>query len=136
MARKKSEYTVGYCKPPAEHQFKPGKSGNPKGRKAGSKSLKQLLLEESEKLMILTQDGTTKKIPGLQGIIMALKQKAVRGDIRAIRQYLQLYEKYGLDMPPPPDASPSKNLVTLEWDDACEAAWAEIDRKFRLLEDK
>ena len=27
----KAEYEVGYCKPPQEHQFKPGQSGNPKG---------------------------------------------------------------------------------------------------------
>lgn len=29
---KKQSSKVGYCNPPKEHQFKPGQSGNPKGR--------------------------------------------------------------------------------------------------------
>lgn len=27
---------VGYCRPPREHQWKPGQSGNPKGRPKGT----------------------------------------------------------------------------------------------------
>lgn len=26
------DYEIGYCKPPRKYQFKPGQSGNPKGR--------------------------------------------------------------------------------------------------------
>jgi hypothetical protein len=29
---------VGYCRPPREHQFKPGQSGNPRGRPKGSRN--------------------------------------------------------------------------------------------------
>jgi hypothetical protein len=31
LPEKQREYEVGNCKPPKEHQFKPGESGNPKG---------------------------------------------------------------------------------------------------------
>lgn len=33
-------YTVGYGKPPREHQFKPGQPGNRAGRKPGARGLK------------------------------------------------------------------------------------------------
>ena len=33
-----NSYSVGYAKPPGAHQFKPGQSGNPKGRQKGSRA--------------------------------------------------------------------------------------------------
>ena len=33
-----SSYEVGYGKPPAKNRFKPGQSGNPKGRPRGAKN--------------------------------------------------------------------------------------------------
>ena len=36
-------YTVGFGKPPKEHQFVKGQSGNAKGRKKGSRNLKETL---------------------------------------------------------------------------------------------
>jgi len=31
--------SVGYCRPPIAKQFKPGQSGNPRGRKKGVKNV-------------------------------------------------------------------------------------------------
>jgi hypothetical protein len=41
---------VGYCKPPVEHQFKPGQSGNPEGLRKGRTPWARLieLLEKNE----------------------------------------------------------------------------------------
>ena len=36
----KKDYEVGYGKPPKSGQFKPGQSGNPKGRPKGAKNFK------------------------------------------------------------------------------------------------
>src|SRR5262249_57654843 len=61
------EYKVGPGRPPKEHQFKPGQSGNPKGRKRKPASLvpdlkrlfeqalaQKLTLHQSAKELILT----------------------------------------------------------------------------------
>ena len=48
---------AGYCKPPKKWQFKPGQSGNPRGRPKGTKNLKTDLQEElSEKVRIREGD--------------------------------------------------------------------------------
>ena len=52
-----SDYEVGYGKPPRKSQFKPGQSGNPKGRPKGRKGFSTILVEElSEDLVGLLED--------------------------------------------------------------------------------
>ena len=49
----KSDYEVGYRKPPKHTRFKPGQSGNLRGRPKGTKNLKTDLMEElGEKILI------------------------------------------------------------------------------------
>ena len=51
-------YEVGYKKPPKSTRFKPGTSGNPKGRKARSTTVKGKLQERLHMKLNLT-DGST-----------------------------------------------------------------------------
>ena len=48
--------TVGYKRPPKEHRFRPGQSGNPGGRPKGARSFKSDLRDELSEL-INFQDG-------------------------------------------------------------------------------
>ena len=50
-------YEVGYGKPPKEHRFKKGVSGNEGGKKKGTKSLKTDLEEELKSLVEITEKG-------------------------------------------------------------------------------
>ena len=56
------DYEVGYAKPPQEGRFKPGRSGNPKGRPKGAKSKRSALNEKRLKDIILDE-----AIPGDHG---------------------------------------------------------------------
>ena len=57
MSDSKSDYEVGYKKPPKDTQFKPGQSGNPLGRPKGTKNLKTDLMEElGQKIVVREGD--------------------------------------------------------------------------------
>lgn len=56
------EYEVGYRKPPQKTQFKKGKSGNPMGRKKGTKSIGEEFLEELERMVIVSENRNKKTV--------------------------------------------------------------------------
>ena len=53
-------YDVGYGKPPVEHQFKPGESGNVNGRPKGSRNRKRPSAEEKRWKAIFFKESNRK----------------------------------------------------------------------------
>jgi hypothetical protein len=70
---------VGKGKPPKHTQFKKGQSGNPNGRPK-LPDIKEALV----KVLADEQEGMT----ALEAILKVLRQKAIKGDIRAIKELL------------------------------------------------
>lgn len=62
------ENEVGYGKPPRTHQFKPGQSGNPKGRPKGAKSEATILYELLHRKIPIREGGKTRKVTVLEAI--------------------------------------------------------------------
>ena len=60
-----------------KHEFKPGQSGNPKGRPKMPD-----LSEAIAKILIDEKDGKT----ALEAILAALRSKATKGDVRAAQE--------------------------------------------------
>jgi hypothetical protein len=84
------DYDVGYKKPPKKHQYKPGQTGNPKGRPKGAKNTKTIVDELLSKKLEIKMDGKTKKISAREAALLAVLQKALKGDSRAFKQILDL----------------------------------------------
>jgi hypothetical protein len=81
----------GYRKPPAEHQFKPGQSGNPKGRPKGSKNESTLLRDLLHRKIEVREGGRTKKLTVLEAIHLRIAEDSLKGNTRSAAFLLNRY---------------------------------------------
>lgn len=77
------DYEVGYGKPPKEHRFPPGRSGNPKGRSKGSRGLKTDLQAELDGTIAISINGERVKGTRQRLFVKALATRAAFGDLKA-----------------------------------------------------
>lgn len=82
---------VGYGKPPRSHQFKPGESGNPKGRKKGVKNEVTILQELLQHRVTLNERGKPRKITLLEAILRKVAEDGLRGNIKSVGFLLNRY---------------------------------------------
>jgi len=71
---------VGYGRPPVEHQFKPGQSGNKRGRPRGSKNEATILNDLLSRKININQNGKTRRISVLEGMFLKFAEDALRGN--------------------------------------------------------
>jgi hypothetical protein len=115
--RKSGAYAVGYGRPPLATRFRPGHSGNPKGRPKGSKSAASMARDSLERKVPVTEHGSRRNMTVRAVAFWRLAEKAVSGDVKAL-VYLLSLESEGqnpstLDLP---DAhgSAEKNLQIIK----------------------
>ncbi len=97
----KADYEVGYGKPPKEHQFQKGRSGNVSGR-AKAKKPEDIDVGEILSELVEVKQGTAKKqMHPYEVSIRQLAKRALSGDLRAIKKYIRLCEEFGVITPPP-----------------------------------
>jgi hypothetical protein len=89
---KKGDYEVGYGKPPRSTRFKKGQSGNPRGRRSGSKNLSTLLSEALNEPVIVTENGRRRKVSKREAIIKQLVNQSANGDWRAVKLLLDIVQ--------------------------------------------
>jgi Family of unknown function (DUF5681) len=92
-------YEVGYAKPPTGTRFRPGQSGNPRGRPAGAKNkcpglyeerLKDIILDEAYRGIAVRDGDRTVTIPVAQAIIRSMAINAAKGQHRAQQLFAEL----------------------------------------------
>lgn len=83
-------YEVGYCKPPTQTRFRKGQSGNPKGRRKGTKDLAASVIAAINETVIVNVNGKRKKISKLDAAVTQLVNDAARGDKKAIQSLFAL----------------------------------------------
>ena len=74
---------TGYKQPPKSTRFKPGQSGNKRGRPKGSRNLKTDLNDLMKKRIAVREDGETRHISRQEAMLLSLFSKAAHGDVRA-----------------------------------------------------
>ncbi|MBN9597946.1 MAG: hypothetical protein J0G36_21665 [Afipia sp.] len=84
------EEKVGYGKPPTKTRFKPGQSGNPRGRPKSSVNLKTDLRSELSERIHIREGERSLKVSKQRAMLKALVAKALKGDARAANVVLTL----------------------------------------------
>lgn len=88
MTRTRDEepcYEVGYGRPPVEYRFQKGVSGNPRGRKRGTKNFATLFMKAMTKSVTITENGRRRRISKLDAAVTQLANDAARGDKKAMQ---------------------------------------------------
>ena len=90
-----TEERVGYGRPPMATRFAPGKSGNPRGRPRGTRSVGAILQDVFGQKVSVTENGRTRRVPAIEGMLRRLANDALRGEAGAMKLLLSLLERYG-----------------------------------------
>ena len=83
MATEDADDRVGYRRPPKSSRFKPGQSGNPKGRPKHARNLKTEFLDELSEVIRVREGDREMKITKQRAFVKALVAAAIKGDMRA-----------------------------------------------------
>jgi hypothetical protein len=79
-----ADHDVGYG-PPKGTQFRPGRSGNPAGRRKSVRNLKTDVQRTLKVPLKVNASGRPRKISTQEGALLLLREKALKGDARAPR---------------------------------------------------
>src|SRR4051812_22268082 len=87
-------FEIGRGRPPRHTQFKPGQSGNPGGRRKGSRNLKTVLETVMSSTIEISENGRKRQVSIAEALLKRQVQEGLRGQLRAIENLLDRYEKY------------------------------------------
>jgi hypothetical protein len=76
---------VGYRNPPRSTRFKPGQSGNPKGRPKGTLNMATVLERTLRERVVVNENGKRKTVSKLEAAAKQLANKAASGDLKALQ---------------------------------------------------
>jgi hypothetical protein len=85
---------VGYKKPPRHGRFRPGRSGNPRGRQKGVRNLGSDVRRTLEVPVRLNDQGRARRVSTQEAALLRLREKALKGDARSIVQILELAKTF------------------------------------------
>jgi hypothetical protein len=84
---------IGYKRPPGRTRFKPGQSGNPKGRPRLHRNIETDLREELAERIPIRESGKQVRVTKQRAFLKSLVSRAVQGDARAVNALINLFAR-------------------------------------------
>lgn len=85
----RNSYSVGYRRPPTHSQFKPGKSGNPRGRpKRSVLGFDNFLHQELLSTVLIQTNGKPQTLSKYEVILKQIVKCAMEGNFRFVRMMI------------------------------------------------
>ncbi len=91
------DYDIGYGKPPKHTRFKPGQSGNPRGRPKKTKDIDKLFDQELNRTLRIQEDGQLRTLTKREVIVKGVINAAMKGDHRAQKLAIGFMSDGGFD---------------------------------------
>lgn len=88
---------IGYGKPPKHTRFRKGQSGNPKGRPKGTRNFASDLEDVLKAKVKITEDGRSKSVSSQMAALMRLREKALKGDGRALDRIIAMASEHSAE---------------------------------------
>jgi hypothetical protein len=108
-AAEDAPYEVGYGKPPKHTQFKPGQSGNSKGRPRGQRNFRTAVRDALQEKVTIREGDRTRSVSRMDAIIRVTFNNALRSDAKALAASIQLARSAGL-MDEEPELSSAESI--------------------------
>jgi hypothetical protein len=101
--RRKTDYKVGYKKPPVESRFKPGQSGNPAGRAKSNvphmtrKALLQIVQDEAQRPL----PSANGDVPAVRAVVRSMIIHGIKNSATSQKLFLSLLDRADKAYPQP-----------------------------------
>lgn len=109
---------IGYGSPPTHTKWTKGQSGNPSGRKKGSRNLATDLAEELAASVQVTEGGKRVRMSKQRALVKSLIAGALNGNARSASELLRLIVRQV-----PPDPNEARDAPISADDEAMVAAF-------------
>lgn len=90
---------AGFGQSSKQTRFKPGRSGNPKGRRKGSENRKTILAQVMGEMHEVVENGKRRRRSTLTLILLSLRNRAAEGEVRAFQAYHDCLTRFAPQQP-------------------------------------
>jgi hypothetical protein len=88
---------IGYRRPPVQSRFQKGRSGNPLGRQKGVRNFAADVKRALETPVTINDKGKSKRVSTQEALILRQRERALKGDPRALECLLVLARTHNSD---------------------------------------